>query len=891
MHVNGWCEKPLNLFDPYFMLRNSTRLGRALVAALFLAVAAPAQCQTAATGGPGDHASWTTGNKLAVGTSSDTTSTVWFTVAKGITTEVFYPRLDIPNMQDMQYIITDGSSFADLERDATSHVVAMPDEKALEFTVTNTDKRATPKYRITNTYITDPNRSTLLIRTRFQSLDGGAYQLYLLDNPSIAGSGANNNAWWDGTNTALMASGTETVLGSSISVVSALVVASPNGFVAHDNGYAGTGSDCMVDLAAHMRLQNHFDTVDGNGNVVQCGEIGNLGTDTTFTVALGYGSDSASATVAANGSLATGFSDREAAYRAGWNSYINGLRAAPASVASDIGRRRAYYVALMALHAAEDKTFRGASVAGFATPWGAAVSGNGDNLNDGYHRVWGRDLYQQAIGLIAAGDSAQALRMAQFMWNSQYIGTSTPGDGTTYPSGSFPRYSPVSGISGTPPPQLGCCEQFDQASFAMVLAWMTGLTDAATYQKIKVAANRIQTAGPDTTERWEEQKGKSVSSVAAEIAGLVAAADIARQNGDPASGTSWEATADVWSSSLAGWTFTTVGHWGTGHYYERIDISSSPNDSSQVQFDEGKFYAHDIVDYGFLDLVRLGERLPNDSNVSLSLSPTAAAFDGNSAVQMTMPNGDIYFHRYNHDNYGEDNTDCTGWRSHNPDSFFGRLWPVLSGERGEYELANGRSASIYLQSMADAANDGYFLPEQVWDRADISCFVLGRPTGSAAPLNWAEGQYLRLSQSIDAGYNVDTPSVVKARYRGAGPILGDAGKCIEDAGAGTANGTAIQIQTCSGASQQSWIWSSGDGTLRVFGKCMTVAGGGTTNGTHIQLSDCDGTGSQQWRWRKQSLLVNPQSDRCLDARGTSSDGAQLQIRDCNGAATQLWHLR
>jgi len=70
----------------------------------------------------------------------------------------------------------------------------------LEFTVTNTDKRLTPKYRITNTYITDPIRNTLLIRTRFQSLDGGIYQLYLLENPTVAGGGANNNGWWDKTN-------------------------------------------------------------------------------------------------------------------------------------------------------------------------------------------------------------------------------------------------------------------------------------------------------------------------------------------------------------------------------------------------------------------------------------------------------------------------------------------------------------------------------------------------------------------------------------------------------------------------------------------------------------------------------------------------------------------
>jgi glucoamylase len=847
-----------------------------------------------ASGGPGGSASWTTGNKLAVGTSADTTSKVWFTVANGITTEILHPRLDIPNMQDMQYIITDGSTFVDLERDATEHEVSMPDEKALEYTITNTDKRPTPKYRITNTYITDPSRDTLLIRTRFQSLNGGTYRLYLHANPSMAGDGANNNAWWDETNSALMSSGQAT-LGSSMTVVSALKVASPNDFVAHNNGYATEPSDCYVDLLHNKVLTNEYDNAS-NGNVVQCGEVGSVGADTTFTVALGYGSDSApniaaaKAIAAANGSLAAGFADREAAYRGvspyggGWNGYVNGLHAAPASVSSDTLRRRAYYVAAMALHAAEDKTFHGGSVAAFATPWGAdSTTVNLNGYHDGYHRVWGRDLYQQATGLIAAGDSAQALRMAQFMWNNQFISTNTSGDGTMYPPGSFPRYSPVGGISNG---QLGCCEQFDQDAFAILLAWMTDLTDAATYQKIKVTANHLQAAGPDTTERWEEQFGKSPSSIAAEIAGLVAAADIARENGDATSATSWETTADTRRASLADWTFT------PGGYYERIN--SFPTQDCAFQKDRlhlqaGCFNAQDIVDFGFLELVRLGVLLPNDSSVSTSLSPTASARDDNSPVQVTMPSGDIYLHRYNHDGYGENNKDCASWRANGADRY-GRLWPVLSGERGEYELANGRWANVYLQSMADATNDGYFVPEQIWDRLDVSCFVLGRPTGSAAPLNWAEGQYLRLAQSIDAGYNLDTPSVVKAKYRGTGPIRNGA-KCIDDAGASTNNGTAIQIWTCNGTSAQSWMWNSGDGTLRVLDKCMDVTGGSTANGTQIQLWDCNGTGAQQWRWRKQNRLVNSQSGRCLDVTGGGTgDGTRLQLWDCNDTAAQAWYL-
>jgi glucoamylase len=869
-----------------------SRLGAVFVAAVILVLSVPAESPASgiASDGPGDHASWTTGNKLAVGTSADAVSKVWFTVARGITTEVFYPRLDVPNMQDMQYIITDGLSFVDLERDATSHVVSMPDEKAMEYTITNTDKRPSPKYRITSTYITDASRSTLLIQTHFQSLDGGRYQLYLLENASTAGGGANNNARWDAANSALLSSGTVTLAGSSILNVSALKVAAPNGFIAHDNGYSGQPSDCYRDLSAHKTLINQFDSVASNGNVVQCGQIGGIGADTTFTVALGFGSDAVSAAAAASQSLAVGFGNRETAYRSGWESYVNGLRGAPASVASDTDRRRAYYVAAMALHAAEDKTFRGASVAGFATPWGDFV--NGDNLNEGYHRVWGRDLYEQATGLLAAGDLAQPLRMAQFMWNSQYLSTNTPGANTTYLAGSFPRFSPVSGNAGAGPELLGCCEQLDQASFAIVLAWMTGLTDNVTYQKIKTAANHIETTGPATFERWEEQPGRSPSSTAAEIAGLVAAADIARQNGDAASASIWESTADAWRTSLPGLTFTTSGFWGAGHYYERIDQTSNPNDSSQICFDEGCFRAHDIVDFGFLELVRLGIQLPNEANISTSLSPTAIAFDGNSSVQVTMLNGDVYFHRYEHDNYGESNDTCNGWQNDRSQRMnnYGRFWPVLSGERGEYEIANGRPAAVYLQSLAHAANDGYFVPEQVWDRANISCFVIGRPTGSAAPLNWAEGQYLRLAQSIDAGYALDTPSVIRAKYRGAGAIFGEGGECVDDALAGTANGTAIQLFTCNGSAAQNWTWNSADGSLRALGKCMDASGGGTADGTLIQLFDCNGSGAQQWRWRNQNRLVNPQSGRCLDAT-VGAQGTQLRIRDCNGGASQEWYLK
>jgi glucoamylase len=192
-----------------------------------------------------------------------------------------------------------------------------------------------------------------------------------------------------------MAIGTRSLFGSPTTVVSALKVGSPNGFVANDSGFATMASDCNVELHKTMALVTRFDEAS-DGNVVQCGEIGGVGADTTFTLSLGYGGDAATALAAAEGSLAAGFPERETAYRKGWSDNVDGLRSAPSSVSADTLRRRVYYTAAMALHAAEDKTFRGANVAGFGTPWGDFV--NGDQPNDGYHRVWGRDLYQQATG-------------------------------------------------------------------------------------------------------------------------------------------------------------------------------------------------------------------------------------------------------------------------------------------------------------------------------------------------------------------------------------------------------------------------------------------------------------------------------------------------------------
>ncbi|MEV4476678.1 RICIN domain-containing protein [Nonomuraea salmonea] len=124
---------------------------------------------------------------------------------------------------------------------------------------------------------------------------------------------------------------------------------------------------------------------------------------------------------------------------------------------------------------------------------------------------------------------------------------------------------------------------------------------------------------------------------------------------------------------------------------------------------------------------------------------------------------------------------------------------------------------------------------------------------------------------------------------GGGQITGIGGKCVDVAGAATANGTPVQLWDCNGTGAQSWSWN-GDGSVRALGKCMDVTAGSTANGAKVQLYDCNGTGAQRWTYNSGTgQIVNPQSGKCLDATDVSSaNGTRLQIWDCSGGTNQRW---
>ncbi|MHB9858365.1 lectin [Streptomyces sp. YIM S03343] len=127
-----------------------------------------------------------------------------------------------------------------------------------------------------------------------------------------------------------------------------------------------------------------------------------------------------------------------------------------------------------------------------------------------------------------------------------------------------------------------------------------------------------------------------------------------------------------------------------------------------------------------------------------------------------------------------------------------------------------------------------------------------------------------------------------AEAAGTGQITGLAGKCLDVAGANSADGTAVQLYDCNGTNAQQWTVGS-DGTVKALGKCLDVVDKSTADGTKVQLWDCAGSANQQWVVTAAHDIVNPQANKCLDVTDNSSaNGARTQIWSCTGAANQKW---
>ena len=442
-------------------------------------------------------------------------------------------------------------------------------------------------------------------------------------------------------------------------------------------GFAGSESDGLEQLDdSHTLTPVHPDAREGN--VVATARLALDGSGKTV-LALGFGATDDEAIDTAAGSRAAGFDAAFNAYKSGWNAYdatLTNPRVEKLAVSATQRKqlKDAYYLSANVIKASEDKTFPGAIVASLASPWGQAVSaGDPNNTYFGsYREVFARDLYESWTGLVAAGDLATARDATLFLFERQQL-----------PDGSFPRNSLVNGKVA--PDSFGT--QLDEVAYPILMAYQLGLTDASLFEDhIKPAANYVAARGPAFgVERWEEQSGYSPSTIASEIAGLVAAAELATANGDDDSAAIWLGVADEMQRSVKEWTVTTNGPLSDEPYFIRLSKTGDPD--ADIDYNVGNggptLDQRAVIDAGFLELVRLGELPANDPDVLRTLPIVDAE------IKSTTPSGPGW-HRYNDDGYGDRATDGRPWAPSGQGT--GHLWPVLSAERAEHELVSGNTA-------------------------------------------------------------------------------------------------------------------------------------------------------------------------------------------------------
>jgi glucoamylase len=740
-----------------------------------IATLASAPGSTAADG-PGALSHFDLARKDCLGTARNTTSKVWYTVANGVLSDVYFPTADNTNVETLQFVVTDGQTFTDLQSRDTTYTVQSLDTRSLDCRTTSTAKSG--RYQIVTDYLTDPSRNTVVMRTQFTPLVGdlATYNLYLRYDPSIngnGGGGAGNGGGDTGivdtstghdvpvafdTNTASQAANRT----YATPVFSALDASTP--FTQVSNGFAGAASDGLTPLDSAHSLSAKFANAT-NGNLVQTAAL-NLSRGGNFTIALGFGTTQAEAVAAAEGTLSTHLNQLQKAYDDAWHAYDDALAAPPHHIAGVPGDQwhslvDEYYLSADVVKASEDKTFPGAIVASLASPWGQAVSaGDPNNLFFGsYREVFARDLYEAWTALLTDGDLQTARDAVNFLLARQQLA-----------DGSMPRNSLLNGRVA--PDSFG--SQLDEAAYPILMAYQLGMTDASLYTShIRPAIDFLIAHGPAFgVERWEEQSGYSPSTIAAEVAGLVAGASLADANSDTVTAAVARGVADDWQRSLPGWALTTNGPPAGHPYYIRLSKTGDPNAAIAYNVGNGgpTLDQRTVIDQGFLEMVRLGLVSPADSGIAESLPVVDAT------IQDTTATG-AGWHRYNSDGYGDRASDGRPWAPSGQGT--GHLWPVLAGERGEYDVANGdaTSALSLLAAMRGGASGVGLIPEQVWELPNLAPspygtdptvasigFQNGGAAGSASPLTWSAAQYVRLMRDTTTGSLLERPANVVSRY-------------------------------------------------------------------------------------------------------------------------------
>ena len=699
--------------------------------------------QGEAFGAPGLEPRWTSSSKDAVGTAYSGSSRVWFTCSHGILNEIYHPTIDHAQVRDMEFLVTDGETFAHEEKRDLLSTFEYIHPEALGVRYVNRDPDG--RYTLTKEIICDPHHSVLLTHVRLEGHDDllPRLKVYALLAPHLDNGGAGNSA------RAVDVAGYRMLLAWKNQW--ALAMGASCGFSRVSCGFVGA-TDGWRDLKDNFRMDWEFGSAT-NGNLAVMGELnlGAAGTDGAreFTVAIGLGERQHTALQKTVSALAMPYAQHRTRFIEQWHRVANPEQLAAKALDGGKLMRASHNVLL----AHEDKTYSGAFVASLSIPWGQA---KGDDDLGGYHLVWTRDMVQTATAMLACGRAETARRALVYLACTQE------------PDGGFAQNFWVDGR----PYWSGV--QLDEVAFPMILAWRLwkadGLGEIDIFPFIERAAGFLVRHAPLThQERWEENAGYSPSTLAAVIAALICAAEISRARDSHEMATFLEEFADWIERHLEDWTVTNDGvllpsvkrHYmrirppEAGEAYacescgdETIHINNRPPGTRY------EFEAREVIDAGFLELVRYGVRRADDPLMVDSLKVVDAV------LKRDLPQGPGWL-RYNWDGYGNrpDGGPFQGWGQ-------GRVWPLLTGERAHYELAAGHDIAPLIQTYERFATSGQLMPEQVWDevtRPDLE-LLLGRQAGSATPLVWAHAEYLKLLRSALDGKVFDRIDPVYERY-------------------------------------------------------------------------------------------------------------------------------
>jgi glucoamylase len=691
-----------------------------------------------APGAPGLGPRWTSSEKDAVGTSYATSSRVWFTISHGILNEIYYPTIDRPQVRDLGFLITDGETFFHEVKRDLENTFEYIDQESLAVRVTSRDPEG--RYTLVKEIISDPHYPVILVHVRVEGEERLLNRLkaYALLAPHMEGGGAENSG------RSVEVSGRQVLL--AWRDPTSLAMGVDCDFTRVSCGFVGV-SDGWQDLNDNLKMDWEYDQALG-GNIALMGEI-DLARHKEFTLSVGFGRGHHAAISSMMQALATPFALHLTRFVEQWHRAKSPLDLSAASM--DGGRLLLISRSVLLAH--EDKTYPGAFIASLSIPWGQV---KGDDDLGGYHLVWTRDMVQSATALMACGRMETALRALVYLATTQR------------PDGSFAQNF---WINGTP---YWTGMQLDEVAFPIMLAWRLwkagGLGSFDVFPLVEQAAGFLVRHAPVTQqERWEENAGYSPSTLAAVIAGLICASDMAQAYGAPEMADLLAVFADWLESHLEDWTVTCEGilHPEVQRHYMRIR-PPQPGDpycredcgadrirlSNRGPGERYEFEAREIIDHGFLELVRYGIRPPDDPLIVDSLKVVDAV------LKIDTPFGPCW-RRYNHDGYGQrhDGSPYQGWGQ-------GRAWPLLTGERAHYELAAGRDVRPLVRAYEQFSSQGGMLPEQIWDEADKPSqeLYLGRHSGAAMPLAWAHAEYIKLLRSVMDGHVFDSIPAVEERY-------------------------------------------------------------------------------------------------------------------------------